>query len=321
MAAAYEDDKINWEKYMELIKGLDWLTYNPPQKKPEWTGRTRNFNFFTPRTPWLRGFPFCVAEGFRCYLRCKGADIKHVYISQPDEWFNQMLSSTNPDCPDWLRGVWHMYDVSFQWQCLDVEDNVANETVVTMEDAMWKNGIGYKWPFVNWTTGSSWWGSVLLGMKYSFVCALQISPDKKWISFSRDDYIYVLGPEDKMVDATGKEIPFVVGQDLLRITWTNGDPKQGIYYQYLMRKVAYKDEDGKLVKTPAYQDLLDRATRPTAAGCCCNLCLCNVSDEDYPSIYDQLDDHQLLVLNETSYPAAEPADPADLTSRPLLAKE
>lgn len=24
------------------------------------------------------------------------------------------------------------------------------------EDAMWKNGIGYKWPFVNWTTGSSW---------------------------------------------------------------------------------------------------------------------------------------------------------------------
>lgn len=38
-----------------------------------------------------------------------------------------------------------------------------------------------------------------------------------------------------------------------------------------LRRVAKKDADGNLVKLPAYDDLLDRATRPTVEGCCCDL--------------------------------------------------
>ena len=26
-----------------------------------------------------------------------------------------------------------------------------------------------------------------------------------------------------------------------RITWAEGDPKKGVFYQYIMRRVAYKD--------------------------------------------------------------------------------
>lgn len=32
---------------------------------------------------------------------------------------------------------------------------------------------------------------------------IQISADQKWIALTKDDYIYVLSPEDKMVDAEG----------------------------------------------------------------------------------------------------------------------
>ena len=35
------------------------------------------------------------------------------------------------------------------------------------------------------------------------------------------------------MDPQGKAIPFVVGQDLLRITFPNGDPKKGLFYQCL----------------------------------------------------------------------------------------
>ena len=46
-----------------------------------------------------------------------------------------------------------------------------------------------------------------------------------------------------------------------------------------MRKVAQKGSDGEVVKTPAYQALLERVQRPTMEGCCCNFFLCNISDD------------------------------------------
>eukprot|EP00913_Durusdinium_trenchii_P000010 g9.t1 len=100
------------------------------------------------------------------------------------------------------------------------------------------------------------------------------------MTFSKDDYIYVLGPEDKLKDPNGKEVPFTPGEDLLRCTFNHGDPKQGLYYQYIMRR-----------------DLLERATRPYTEGgqgVCCNAFLCNVSDENYGLVYDALTDVQLL---------------------------
>ena len=42
-------------------------------------------------------------------------------------------------------------------------------------------------------------------------------------------------------------------------------------YTSRLRRVATKDANGKLVKLPAYDDLLERATRPTVEGCCCDL--------------------------------------------------
>eukprot|EP00435_Cladocopium_sp_Y103_P049498 s569_g14.t4 len=44
-----------------------------------------------------------------------------------------------------------------------------------------------------------------------------------------------------------------------------------------------------------YDELLERVKRPTVEGACCNFFLCNIPDEKYGSIYDSLDDHQLII--------------------------
>lgn len=182
-----------------------------------------------------------------------------------------------------------------------MQDNVANETIVSLESAHWGHPygpnpeVGMKHALKNWTTGTGMLGTVIMNVKRNAWPCLRLSPDRKWITFSKHDFIYLLDANDKLKDVKGNEIPFRVGDDFLRVSWRNGDPKQGIDYQYLFRKVAFKDAEGKLQKTPTYQQLLERAKRPTVQGACCNFYLCNISDEEYGSIYDSLDDHQILI--------------------------
>ncbi|CAK8985385.1 unnamed protein product [Durusdinium trenchii] len=301
MAAAWQNGKIDWAKFQELIKDcpVDLLCYDPPQKKPSFA-KLRQVNLFAPRTPWFRNFPCCLAESTHAAIQCSGADFRHVLISNPDTWFLEMMQPPTADmnyCPEFLRGVWWM------------KDNIANETCVSLESGHWNEAgtEGWKLCSVNWTTGSNWFGSLLLSWnmwkaRKGIHADIQISVDQKWIALTKDDYIYVLGPEDKMVDAEGRTYPFVPGLDMLRITFPEGDPKQGLFYQYMMRKVAQKGSDGEVVKTPAYQALLERVQRPTMEGCCCNFFLCNISDDQYPSIYDSLDDHQLMVPGPEKLP-------------------
>mmetsp|Transcript_137334 Transcript_137334/g.194327 ORF Transcript_137334/g.194327 Transcript_137334/m.194327 type:complete len:330 (+) Transcript_137334:60-1049(+) len=286
------DGGFDWEKYYELIKGIDILTYDPPQKKPKFVKKLRDVNLFTPRSPWFTGFPCCGAELWRCYLRhSQGYEMQDVYISDPDDWFLQILEppKSGNHCPDFLKGVWWM------------QDNVANETIVSLESAHWGHPygpnpeVGMKHALKNWTTGTGMLGTVIMNVKRNAWPCLRLSPDRKWITFSKHDFIYLLDANDKLKDVKGNEIPFRVGDDFLRVSWRNGDPKQGIDYQYLFRKVAFKDAEGKLQKTPTYQQLLERAKRPTVQGACCNFYLCNISDEEYGSIYDSLDDHQILI--------------------------
>eukprot|EP00913_Durusdinium_trenchii_P005439 g5070.t1 len=96
MAAAYgKHGVIDWDKYKELVKGIDFLTYDPPQKRREFfAAACRNINFFTPRSPCCVGFPLCGSELMQCFVKsCWGDEVQH--------------------------------------------DNVANETVMSMESGFW----------------------------------------------------------------------------------------------------------------------------------------------------------------------------------------
>jgi len=282
--------QVDWEAFHELVRDKDFLVYDPPQKKRSFF-TCSNINLFTPRSPYGVGFPCCLAESIRSCIRLR-YDVQDAYISKPDEWFLKMMEppAEGNFCPEILRGV------------LWMQDNIANETLLSLESAHWAPwdskwaGVGVKHILHNWTRGSSLWGTVLTRVHESMWPCFQLSPDWQWVALDVDNWIYILQAEDKLVDVKGNPVPFVPGDDFLRVTWNDRDPKKGLYYQYLVRRVARKDENGKLQKVqPAFDELLDRATRPTVQGVCCNLFLCNISDEDYGSAYDSIDDHQLLV--------------------------
>lgn len=294
---------VDWEAFQELVTEKDFLVYDPPQKKrPFWA--LSNLNLFTPRSPIGVGFPCCVAESVRARMRSEGHDVQHAYISKPDEWFLKMLEppAEGNHCPELLRGVWWM------------KDNVANETLLSFESAHWGSpgtkmeGVGIKHVFKNWSKGSSMWGSMLARSHEEMFGVFKISPNLQWINLDMDNWIYILQAGDKLVDPSGKPVPFTPGDDLLRVTWNDQDPKKGIYYQYIVSRVAFKDESGKLQKVhPAYDELLDRATRPTLQGACCNLFLCNISDAEYGSAYDCIDDHQIYIPGP-EHPSWKPDD-------------
>ncbi|CAK9090853.1 unnamed protein product [Durusdinium trenchii] len=115
MAAAFgEHGVIDWDKYKELVKGIDILTYDPPQKKPQFAAACRNINCFTPRSPWCVGFPLCGSELMQCFVKYwRGDEVQHVYLSQADDWFLRLMEpSTEKNlCPEFLKGVWWMKDM------------------------------------------------------------------------------------------------------------------------------------------------------------------------------------------------------------------
>ncbi|CAE7360709.1 unnamed protein product [Symbiodinium natans] len=289
------DGSINFHKWHELIKDskLPYMTFDPPQKKAAFAQGCRNCYFAPPRA-WICATPPCCATR---YLQQKYGPFKKFQISK-DDWLPLMLERDNPHCPDFLRGIWWM------------KDNIANETLLTFQDAAWRpdGRFGTKDTGTNWSTGTNLLGSLLASIK-KFPAGFQVEPgaNPKWVGLTNgDDWIYVLGEEDKgkLLYPDGTPVDFIVGEDLLRVSVSGGDPYTGVFYQYLVKRVAFKDCDGKVVKTQYFDELVERATRPTVDGCCCNLFLCTTSDEDYGVVYDSLDDTQLIVYNQDKYPPA-----------------
>lgn len=288
------DGTVNWVKWHELVKDskLPYMTFDPPQKKVSFSKSCRNCYFFPPRS-WIGKAPPCC---FADCLQYQYGPYSHLQISDADAWLGKMLERDAYYCPDFLRGVWWM------------RDNVANETMLTFQDAAWRQDgrVGMKDAGTNWTTGTSMFGSLLAAVK-RFPVTFEIEPGEnpKWMGLRNgDDWIYLLGEEDKgkLLYPDGSPVDFIPGLDLLRVSVPNGDPYGGVFYQYLVRCIAFKDCDGNIVKTQYYDEIKERATRPTPQGCCCNLFLCNVSDEDYPNVYDALDDSQIVIYTQDKYP-------------------
>eukprot|EP00913_Durusdinium_trenchii_P000011 g10.t1 len=81
----------------------DYLTYDPPQKKPAFASYFRNINLFTPRAPLLRGFPCCGESFVQSWVKCfSGYEVEHVKISDPDKWFLQMMKPPADSEGKWL---------------------------------------------------------------------------------------------------------------------------------------------------------------------------------------------------------------------------
>jgi len=233
--------------------------YDPPQLKPGYLALPlfqltahRQCEPCDPLSCWLA--PLTKS----CYLGpCRG--IRPGRISEPDEWFAQMLKTgDHPKCPDRFKGIWWM------------QDNPVSEVLLTLHDADWVTDKFFvKYSTQNWSTdASNCWGSTL-PVWWSFNKGehrFEIMPDGKWIDINgeRLHWMYMLQPEDTLTRPDGSAVEFTPGEDMMRVSYSADGT---MFYQYLVRRVAHLGDRGNLVKTPWYDELKRRALAPSRRSC------------------------------------------------------
>lgn len=303
-----------WEKKLQVPKH-----YDPPQ--------LTNWNLLKPFTCLnfhaLTGVvghrsPMCIEPVVPCccgklveccWLRpVIGAEV--AYISEPDELFKKMLAGGSPHCPPELRGVFWM------------RDNLTTEVLLTFQDGNWVNeNWSRKYARYNWTGDlGTCFGHCIMGKSHYHT--LERAAGGKWWSVGPQSWIYTVQPEDKFTTKDGQEVPFVAGEEHMRIDFSSSEAstEDQIYFQYRMQRVAYLDENGQVVKTPFYEELKRRALMTDRHTYCCNYLMNVKTDEDLKEHFSVISNRQAIVyppkqlvgmepLPSKVAPAAKPADP------------
>jgi len=263
-------DLAAWEK-----EAVPPPQYNPPQLKEGYMPRyVYCCNWWQQRSPLcaLPCPPCCLAP---CLRRCLLPSAETLQFDKPDEWMVKMLTTgTSPNCPEEWKGLY--------WLC----DNIApHEHILTFHDADWRDDkFMQKIYSNNFSAGTTAFGTGgLIGAKFMNVkLGIQISPNGKWINMGRDQIgdgmIYRVGPEDNFLLPDGNKLQYEDGL-MMRISGIDSNSpvvdQSHVSYQYLVRKIAYLDDQGKLVKTPAYEELRKLAAEPLKfEPSCCQLFYC-----------------------------------------------
>jgi len=286
--------------------GIDWQewnkrapqppqVYDPPQLRPGFLPKQLCLclNWWNQRSPLLAGplIPCCCAASV---YKCCIPNREYVSFAEPDKWMLKMLSTgTHPNCPEEMKGIF--------W----LSDNIAaHEHLVTFHDAIWANDkLALKSLQYNWTRGPTAFGAGLftaIKVKGNTL-RIELAPDSGWVSIagSSGNPTWMYRPKE------GETFKYPDGStlvpekySLMRVTWgDDANPTSEISYQYWVRRVAYLDESGNLVKTPAYDELKRLSTQPqTYPPCCgctmCGYCVCRpqtcycapLSLRDYPEL-------------------------------------
>lgn len=186
-----------------------------------------------------------------------------------------------------------------------MKDNNVPEEVVTLEDSPWVTGpnpgeyTGEMVMYKNWTYGgTSAFGSILACIEGSQKLKSKWVMHGKWVWLEKTSFMYLLDENDVLKRPDGTLPAFTPGVDILRITWA-GDNLENMdvskpFFLYLVRKIAFLDGSGQLVKTPAYNELKERTERPDVKGCCCNYGLCNIPVDRYEEIFMPISDAQYV---------------------------
>lgn len=289
---------LSWDKVLPQLKAPQ--LYDPPQLKPGYIPCYR-CNWIAHRSPLLArpAVPCCCMH---C-IYCINPGTRFVDITTPDEWFAAMLSTgTSPKFNSSLLG-------GIYW----MDGNFAPEVLMTFHDANWISPtVGLKLGYQNWTHDLNCFGS-FMATGTANACSplmlrLEISPDGKWMVLNtmgarekatgdNTIWMYRIQPGDKFFDASGEQVSWAPG-DWVRLTWEDPwDVSSPLTYQYMVRRVAYLDGTGRLVKTAAYEKLLHAATAPPPyPTTCCGYGYCNLTPEQFPQAAFSVINHQQAVL-------------------------
>ncbi|CAE7947982.1 Stra6 [Symbiodinium sp. KB8] len=239
-------------------------TYDPPQRAQH----------------WFKKFIYCAGKSSLCCLVPPARMLlvpccqnQMADITTSDEWVEQMLRvPSHKNCPEHLKGRAGASDKRAWW----LQENVAGEGVLTFHDADWQSeSVGLKNSKYNWTI-DAWnlWGVILTCNGYwtGGGHLLETSPDGKWIHITFGEskashWIYVIQPGDVFKAPDGTILDVTPGEDMMRVSFDSLNTTGQIDFQYLVRRVAYLDENGKLVKTPNYDKLMKVANSSTQFCC------------------------------------------------------
>jgi len=274
------------------------LVYQPPQWKPgylcgSFNGLCQMCNWWQMRSPMCSSpcVPCCCAW---CITKCVPNN-ERVSMTDPDAWMMKMLNAgTHPKCPENMKGIF--------WLC---DNNAPHEQIFCFHDADWvTDKIALKTYYLNFGVAATAEGAVtLLGAGLTgAMLRIEVSPNGKWVSIaggSTPGWMYVPQRGDKFEckgeyapELYGASLPLDVGNELMRLSHDDEtQPLSAPNYQYRVRRIAYLDERGQLVKTQAYEDIKKRGTEPFKAGfepSCCGYCFCLGKDAlalgNYPQV-------------------------------------
>lgn len=220
--------------------------YRPPQLLPDYC-------------PSICDRIDCITHNSKCCNYCPLTFNAKLFdlTRDGDIFLNKLLENESEKCPKYLRGVWWM------------QDNVVNERFLTFGDADWKTDkYAIKQMRYNWSHDNTCQGKTLscLLNTLSLTLKIEISDDNKWIaiqSISTKGWIGRIDEDIKYLndwwepDLRGTS--GVKTDDLYRITYDEPlNRNSRLKYQYAMKLVAYKDTNGKLVKTENWNEYLRR---------------------------------------------------------------
>lgn len=284
-------------------KGIDWAdwegrakpppAYNPPQLAPGFIPcwLCPRCNWWQQRSPMLES-PLVPCGLAPCCYRCCIGNVEYLSFAEPDEWMVKMMSTgTSPKCPKHLLGIW--------W----LQDNIAaHEHLVTFHDANWvSDRLALKVLAHNWTRGPTAFGACLFFFVQSNgnTLRIEISPNGKWISIAGSSgnptWIYITGEDDHFSLPAGGTLQLDPGE-LQRVSFKNdADPASGLSYQCRVRRIAHMDDAGRLLKTPAYAELLQCASMPMKyEPCCCGYRWCLSKEQLALGNFPQLPTHTVV---------------------------
>jgi len=274
----------DWEKYEKLLDEYCIpKTYKPAMMA---FGSRYGVNL-SAKSNWCLGVPWCLFK----YAESQRKPGQAIYskISQGEPIFEELLKSpVNPNCPDDYLGVW--------WQ----RDGSEVETMITFHDADWvSKQEASKEEVYGWTFTPNWIGYVVTAGRMSNFLPISVSPSGKWCFLGTSQFMYTIQPGDSFTDPdTGTKVDYIKPGDKMRVQLADqDDPSKGFTWQYLVQKVAYKDETtGKVVLTHDYVELKRRATYETAGICCDTLVICP-SEEQELQLSNSIRDEQFFFVD------------------------
>lgn len=299
---------IDWEKFYAQNPIVPKV-YTPTQRKTYYNGVAFALNWWSNRS-WL-----CQPIGF-CYRPCSPKnEMESISDLESGKLFTGLLGpNPNPEnIPEPLRNklIW-------------TRENVAPETLISFNRFAWRPNtpegrvIGLGDLHGDWTNNASTFGTIFGAALKSKFCAVQVSPDGKWIvlsPFSDPDkevnniFMYVVQDDDVFTDTNGKVLEFVKPGDLMRLSWNlldvydvGGKTK----YEYFPRVVATLNEEKGTVDLVEenFSELLEKATSKPECGTCLTTCgytcTCCWSGEDRVEFqYSYVSDRQIFTPTAT----------------------